>query len=211
MQSWQEIFVPFWESPQGEALRREIATAYSNEIVYPPREQLYRAFELTPFEEVRVVILGQDPYHGAGQANGLAFSVAEGIPLPPSLRNIFQELYDDLGIMPVKGGDLTHWAEQGVLLLNTALSVKAGEANSHSHMGWQNLINVVMHALNDAPQVIVFVLWGKQAQKYEKLIINPHHVIIKSAHPSPLSAYRGFFGSRPFSRINQILETTIQW
>lgn len=211
MQSWQEILAPFWESPQGEALKCEIDTIYSNEIVYPPREQLFRAFELTPFEQVRVVILGQDPYHGVGQANGLAFSVAEGIPLPPSLRNIFQELYDDLGGTPLKGGDLTHWAEQGVLLLNTALSVKAGEANSHSNIGWQHLINFVMHALNDAPQVIVFVLWGRHAQKYEKLIMNPHHMIIKSAHPSPLSAYRGFFGSRPFSRINRILENPIEW
>ena len=207
---------PFRQGQHRQTLERAMAL-YDTETVYPPREQLFRAFDLTPPDRVRVVILGQDPYHGPGQAMGLAFSVAEGVKLPPSLRNIFQELSADLGCPAPVCGDLTFWAEQGVLLLNTVLTVHSGHANSHSSLGWQAFTDQVIASLADLPQPIAFVLWGAQAQKKE-ILIQPAcgpRLVLSGPHPSPLSAYRGFFGSRPFSRINAFLSqqgaTPIRW
>jgi len=190
---------------------------YETVEVYPPREQLFTAFSLTPPEQVRVVILGQDPYHEPGQAHGLAFSVQRGVKLPPSLMNIYKERQADLGIAPDTDGDLTHWAEQGVFLLNTVLTVERGKANSHKNLGWQAFTDHVVQSLADLPQPIAVVLWGAQAQKKAAAVsasVYPR-LILQDPHPSPLSAYRGFFGSRPFSKINAFLaehgETEIQW
>jgi len=173
--------------------------------VFPPNEQVFTAFELTPFDEVRVVILGQDPYHDVGQAHGLAFSVLPGVKLPASLRNIFKELQEDLGVPQPANGCLTPWAKQGVLLLNTVLTVRAHQANSHRGQGWEAFTDAVIERLGNRTDPIVFVLWGKPAQAKKKWIDGTRHVVIESAHPSPLSAYNGFFGSKPFSRINQAL------
>lgn len=177
--------------------------------VYPPAGQVFRGFSLTQPEDVRVVILGQDPYHGPNQANGLAFSVTKSQPLPPSLRNIFQEISTDLGVNPPPNGDLTFWAEQGVLLLNPVLTVEAGQPNSHKSLGWQAFTDAVLLEISQFPQPIAFVLWGASAQKKEKIAENSAHprLILKSPHPSPLSSYRGFFGSKPFSQINDFLIT----
>ena len=206
---------PFAREPHRTALARAEAAARS-ETVYPPRAQWFAAFERTPPEAVRAVILGQDPYHEPGQANGLAFSVEPGVKLPPSLRNIFRELTDDLGAAP-RTGDLSAWAEQGVLLLNTVLTVEAGRANSHRDFGWQAFTDEVISALRNQPQPIAFVLWGAQAQKKRALILPAAgpRLILESVHPSPLSAHRGFFGSRPFSKVNVFLkangERPINW
>lgn len=182
--------------------------------VFPPADQVFRAFELTPYAEVRAVIVGQDPYHGPDQAHGLAFSVAEGVPVPPSLRNIFAELQDDLGCTPPDHGSLEAWARQGVLLLNTALTVRRGQAKSHARQGWEKFTDEALKALGSRPEPTVFALWGAAARK-KKRWIGPQHYIIESSHPSPLSAYKGFFGSRPFSRANEFLEATgrgrIEW
>lgn len=190
------------------ALYRNVAAAYAAGVVYPPREEIFSAFDLTPPEAVRVVILGQDPYHEPGQANGLAFSVRAGTPLPPSLRNIYQELTDDLGGEPPANGDLSGWARQGVLLLNAVLTVGAGEANSHADFGWQEFTDRVVAALGLLPQPIAFLLWGAQAQKKKTAAAASSYprLVLSAPHPSPLSAYRGFFGSRPFSQINAFLE-----
>ena len=184
--------------------------------VFPPQDELFRALELTPPSSVRVVILGQDPYHGAGQANGLAFSVRSGVRLPPSLRNIFTELQNDLGQPPPPSGELEAWARQGVLLLNASLSVEEGAANSHAAWGWGKLCSAILSYLAEAEQYVIFVLWGsfaQQAAKESGLDLNADsfgtrsYAVIKSAHPSPLSAYRGFLGSKPFSKINALLES----
>ncbi len=177
-------------------------------LVYPPPGFRYRALELTPPGKVKAVILGQDPYHGAGQAMGLSFSVPEGVKLPPSLRNIFAELQTDLGIAPLQSGDLTSWAHRGVLLLNTALTVEAGKAGSHSGRGWERLTNACLAAIAERGDPAAFVLWGSHAQAVARTvpgIDSARHLVIASPHPSPLSAYRGFFGSRPFSRVNAFL------
>ncbi len=220
---------PLEREPHRTTLAQALA-AYDAGAVYPPRERLFAAFEMTPPEKVRVVILGQDPYHegseirdqGSGtapgwipQANGLAFSVNPGVKLPPSLRNIFRELEDDLGLVRTDG-DLSDWAEQGVLLLNTVLTVAAGQANSHRDLGWQAFTDEVIAALSALPQPVAFVLWGAQAQKKKALTKSVHpRLVLESAHPSPLSAYRGFFGSRPFSTVNRFLaehgEAEIVW
>ncbi|MCA9061179.1 MAG: uracil-DNA glycosylase [Planctomycetaceae bacterium] len=184
-----------------------------DQTVFPPEEDVFAALQLTPLASVRVVILGQDPYHGAGQAHGLSFSVRPGIPHPPSLRNIFRELQDDLGIPVPRDGCLQRWAQQGVLLLNTVLTVRAAEANSHRKHGWEELTAQLIQCVNQLPQV-AFVLWGAPAQKVAERI-DARHWILKSPHPSPLSAHRGFFGSRPFSQVNQYLakmgESGIDW
>ena len=190
------------------ALFEAVERAYETAEVYPPRAELFSAFELTPPEQVRVVILGQDPYHEPGQAHGLAFSVRQGVKVPPSLVNIYKERESDLGIPPAPHGDLTHWAEQGVLLLNTVLTVERGKANSHKALGWQAFTDHVVQRLSDLPQPVAFVLWGAQAQKKAAVAAassNPR-LVLQGPHPSPLSAYRGFFGSRPFSRINEFLQ-----
>jgi uracil-DNA glycosylase len=176
-------------------------------VIYPPGQRIFSAFDLTPFDEVKVVILGQDPYHGDKQAHGLSFSVPEGITQPPSLKNIFKELHRDLGLpIPDKKGDLSCWARQGVFLLNAILTVRANQPASHQKKGWEEFTDAVIKTLSDNKEGLVFILWGKFAQSKEALIDTTKHHIIKSAHPSPFSAESGFFGSRPFSRTNEILE-----
>ncbi len=183
--------------------------------IYPPKDQHFAAFELTPLNQVKVVILGQDPYHGAGQAHGLAFSVPKGIAIPPSLNNIFKALQHDLDIPPPQHGDLTGWARQGVLLLNTALTVQADKANSHAKIGWQCFTDSVIKTLNQRQQPMIFLMWGKHAQAKIPLITRSHHHILTAAHPSPLSAYRGFLTCQHFSKANQWLMQqqlpAIQW
>ncbi len=183
-------------------------------VIYPPMEQVFNAFKHTEFCDVKVVILGQDPYHGVGQANGLAFSVNKDIAIPPSLLNIYKEIADDIGVTPPKHGDLTHWADQGVLLLNTVLTVEANQANSHRKKGWETFTDEVITSLNQAPQHIVFLLWGKPAQSKIPLI-DKRHTILTAPHPSPLSAYRGFFGCKHFSKANHALiehwQDPIRW
>jgi uracil-DNA glycosylase len=174
--------------------------------IYPPQKDIFNALKLTPFETIKVVILGQDPYHGAGQAHGLAFSVQPGIDIPPSLRNIFQELHSDLGMSKPKQGCLQKWAEQGVLLLNAVLTVESGKAHSHAHIGWQRFTDKVIESLNNHPEGIVFLLWGASAQSKAALIDNKKHLILTTTHPSPLSAHRGFMGCRHFSKANDWLK-----
>ena len=205
--AWRELLKGELQKPYWHALCTQLSKAYEMQEVFPPQDALFSAFRLTAPEKLRVVILGQDPYHEPGQANGLAFSVAGGVKLPPSLQNIYKELASDLGIPPAKNGDLMHWAEQGVFLLNTVLSVQAHRANSHKDLGWQTFTDAVIAAIGTLPQPIAFILWGAQAQKKAAIIRNSPYprLILQSAHPSPLSAYRGFFGSRPFSQVNEFL------
>ncbi|NML23802.1 uracil-DNA glycosylase [Pseudoflavitalea sp. G-6-1-2] len=189
----------------------EIATFLRTEkmtgkTIYPPGGQIFNAFNLTPFEKVKVVILGQDPYHGAGQAHGLCFSVAPGIKPPPSLVNIFKEMHSDLGLPIPNHGTLTKWAEQGVLMLNASLTVRAGEPMSHAKIGWATFTNAVIKKISDEKEHVVFILWGKFAQEKQELIdVTRHHLILKAAHPSPFSADSGFFGCKHFSKTNQFL------
>ena len=192
-----------------------IVREYSEKTVYPAKDDIFNAFHLTPLSKVKVVILGQDPYHEPGQAHGLSFSVKKGIQKPPSLENIYKELQSDLGCSIPKSGDLTYWAEQGVLLLNSLLTVRAHEAFSHKGMGWEEFTDSAIKAVAMQDRPIVFILWGSAARSKKAFITNPQHLVIESAHPSPLSAYRGFFGSRPFSRCNDYLVskniTPIDW
>ena len=215
MTTWNEILAEEMKKDYYQELLAFVQKRREEVRVFPEEKNVFRALELTPFESVKVVILGQDPYHGFGQAHGLSFSVQKGIPLPPSLRNIYKELQEDLGGELPTEGDLSHWAKQGVLLLNTVLTVEEGNANSHKGMGWERLTNRLIESLNELNHPVIFILWGKPAQDKEKLITNPNHVILKAPHPSPLSAYRGFFGSKPFSRVNDILiqqgQTPIRW
>ena len=204
---WQTLLQGEFEKPYWRTLSERVDAAYAASTVYPPREALFAAFRLTPPEAVRVVILGQDPYHEPGQANGLAFSVNPGVKLPPSLRNIFAELQSDCGITLPDSGDLTAWAKQGVFLLNSSLSVAAGSAASHKDFGWQAFTDAVVRKLSLLPQPVAFVLWGSHAQKKAAMAAQSAapRLILQAPHPSPLSAYRGFFGSRPFSQINAFL------
>ena len=215
MTTWNEILSEEMKKDYYQELLAFVQKRREEVSVFPEEKNVFRALELTPFESVKVVILGQDPYHGFGQAHGLSFSVQKGIPLPPSLKNIYKELQEDIGGELPTEGDLSHWAKQGVLLLNTVLTVEEGNANSHKGMGWETLTNRLIESLNELKHPVIFILWGKPAQDKEKLITNPSHVILKSPHPSPLSAYRGFFGSKPFSRINDILiqqgQIPIRW
>ncbi|MEN8147029.1 MAG: uracil-DNA glycosylase [Campylobacterota bacterium] len=181
---------------------REEDTAHT---VYPPKGKRFNAYNTTPFEKVKVVIIGQDPYHGAGQAHGLAFSVQEGVAHPPSLKNIFKELHDDTGCAVPKNGTLTHWAEEGVFLLNTVLTVRASEAHSHKGEGWEHFTDATISLISEQKEHVVFVLWGKPAQQKAALIDESRHLILRAPHPSPLSSYRGFFGSKPFSKTNDYL------
>lgn len=205
--AWGALLAQQWNAPYFRQLLERVAAARAAGTVYPPAGQEFFALTATPPEQVRVVILGQDPYHEAGQAMGLAFSVARGVRLPPSLRNIFTELSTDLGITPPEHGDLTDWARQGVLLLNTVLTVADGQANSHAQWGWQRFTDAVLAATASLQQPIVYILWGAQAQKKTALLAGrtAPTCILATPHPSPLSAYRGFFGSRPFSRANAFL------
>ena len=192
---------------QWDRISEQVENAYVTATVYPPRQQLFAAVQATPPEQVRVVILGQDPYHEPGQAHGLSFSVEPGTPIPKSLCNIYKELESDLEIPPAGSGCLRPWAENGVLLLNSILTVEAHKAGSHKKFGWEAFTDQVIAATNALPQPIAFVLWGNYAQKKESLIhTDAPRLVLASAHPSPLSAYRGFFGSRPFSKINEFLE-----
>ena len=205
--AWQALLKDELQKPYWCSLEQRLGAAYESGAVYPPAQQLFAAFERTPPTCVRAVILGQDPYHEPGQANGLAFSVSRGVKLPPSLQNIYKELEADLGVPAANSGDLTSWAQQGVFLLNTVLSVRAHAANSHKDFGWQSFTDAVIAALAELPQPVAFVLWGAQAQKKAALVEKSPYprLVLQSPHPSPLSAYRGFFGSRPFSQINAFL------
>lgn len=202
---WDEIIGEEFKKDYYIRLREFLKEEYAKHTVYPDMHSIFNALKLTPYKDVRVVILGQDPYHEPNQAHGLCFSVQDGTPLPPSLKNIYKELEADLGIPPSKSGDLTRWAKQGVLLLNTVLTVRRGEANSHKGKGWELLTDEIIRKLNDKTEPVVFILWGANARSKKSLITNPIHGIIESAHPSPLSAFNGFFGSRPFSRANKFL------
>ena len=215
MTTWKEILAEEMEKDYYQQLQAFVQKRRAEVRVFPEEKNVFNALKLTPFESVKVVILGQDPYHGFGQAHGLSFSVQKGTPLPPSLKNIYKELQEDIGgELPIEG-DLSHWAKQGVLLLNTVLTVEEGNANSHKGMGWETLTNRLIESLNELKHPVIFILWGKPAQEKEKLITNPNHVLLKARHPSPLSAYRGFFGSKPFSKVNDILiqqgQTPICW
>lgn len=205
MPNWKELLGAEWDKPYFKELQSFLDQEYAEHTIYPPREEVGSAFRLTPYDAVKVVILGQDPYHGPGQAHGLSFSVKPGVKIPPSLRNMFKELEDDLGCPIPSHGYLEKWAKQGVLLLNTVLTVRAGEANSHKGMGWERFTDTVIQKLSEREKPIIFVLWGKPAQAKLKLIDTTKHYIIQSTHPSPLSAHRGFLGSRPYSQINEQL------
>jgi uracil-DNA glycosylase len=188
-------------------LRYALAREYKLNTVYPSKENLFQALKLTSYEHTKVVILGQDPYHGPGQAHGLSLSVLPGVRIPPSLNNIYKELHSDLGLPIPNNGYLVHWAKQGVLLLNTVLTVREGEANSHKDLGWERFTDAVIEKLNERDKPIVFILWGSHAQKKGAFVDREKHLVLKSVHPSPLSSHRGFFGSRPFSSTNAFLES----
>jgi uracil-DNA glycosylase len=212
---WQAVLADEFNKDYFESLESFLEKEWQQEQIFPPREKIFNALSLTPFEDVKVLILGQDPYHDDHQAHGLCFSVPDGIKQPPSLKNIFKELQSDLDVPPPASGCLENWAEQGVLLLNTVLTVRAHQANSHSGQGWENFTDAVISVLNNKKSPVIFVLWGSHAQKKIPLIDTQKHEIICSAHPSPLSAYRGFFGSAPFSKINTMLKeyklNSINW
>lgn len=202
---WDNIIGGEFEKEYYLQLREFLKGEYANGTVYPNMYDIFNALKLTPYSSVKAVILGQDPYHEPGQAHGLAFSVKEGTPLPPSLRNIYKELETDVGAKPVSCGELVGWAKQGVLLLNTVLTVRQGNANSHKGKGWETFTDEIIKKLNEKTEPVAFILWGANARSKKALITNPIHGIFESPHPSPLSAHYGFFGSRPFSRVNTFL------
>ncbi|MDY0232864.1 MAG: uracil-DNA glycosylase [Sulfurimonas sp.] len=202
---WSSLVSSQIEMSYFKSLENFIEDEYKNKTIFPPREQIFRAFELVEPQDVKVVIIGQDPYHGASQANGLAFSVVKGCKTPPSLRNIFVELVDDMACKEPSSPDLTKWAKEGVLLINSVLSVLMAKANSHKGRGWEEFTDSVIEKLSSEYEHIVFILWGNGSQKKEKLIDSKKHLILKAPHPSPLSSYRGFFGSKPFSKSNAYL------
>lgn len=202
---WNPRLRAQFDEPYWDDLQRFVATERARHTVYPPPEEVFAALHRTPYSSVKAVILGQDPYHGPGQAHGLCFSVRPGVPPPPSLRNVFRELHDDLGIDPPRHGCLDAWADQGVLLLNTSLTVRAGAAASHKGRGWERFTDEVIRVVNDKDDRVVFILWGAAARRKKELVDRSRHAIVESAHPSPLSAHNGFLGSRPFSRTNAAL------
>lgn len=202
---WDDILKGEFESDYFSSLRKFLAEEYKSRVIHPDIDDIYNALKLTPYSEVKVVILGQDPYHGEGQAHGLAFSVKDGVALPPSLRNMYSEIEAETGNKPPRSGDLTRWAKQGVLLLNASLTVRDGEANSHSGHGWETFTDAIISALNEREKPVIFLLWGKYAQDKQKLITNPRHKTFCAAHPSPLSAHRGFFGCGHFNMANREL------
>lgn len=204
-QSWKEVLAGEFGKPYFEQLVRFVRSEYGSCVCYPPAGLIFNAFNATPLPDVRVVILGQDPYHGPGQAHGLCFSVNDGVDFPPSLRNIFQEIHDETGAPIPASGDLTRWARQGVFLLNTCLTVRAHEAFSHSGRGWETFTDAVISLLSRGREGLVFMLWGAPAGKKAALIDQSRHLVLRSAHPSPLSAYRGFFGNGHFTQCNQYL------
>lgn len=212
---WLEPLRPEFKKPYYAKLYRTVQEEYNTRLIFPPANDIFNAFEFTPLSEVKVVILGQDPYHGDGQAHGLCFSVKPDVDIPPSLVNIYQELHDDLGCYIPNNGYLEKWAKQGVMLLNTVLTVRAHQANSHRGIGWEEFTDAAIRILDEQERPIVFLLWGRPAQMKKSMLHNPKHLILEAPHPSPLSAYRGFFGCRHFSQANAFLEehglTTIDW
>ncbi len=206
-QSWKSKLAKEFEQDYFAGLTDFVREEYRQYTIYPPGRLIFNAFDLCPFEQVRVVILGQDPYHEPGQAHGLCFSVQEGVPLPPSLENIFREIRQDLGEEPLPSGNLERWARQGVLLLNATLTVRAHRAGSHQNKGWERFTDAVVHRLAEEKQGLVFLLWGAYAQRKGEFIDGNRHLVLKSVHPSPLSAYRGFFGNHHFSKTNQYLQS----
>jgi len=212
---WQDVIGEELEKPYFIELSAFLLNEFKTHTIYPEKNDIFNAFHYTSYSNLKVVLLGQDPYHGPGQAHGLSFSVKPGVPAPPSLVNIFKELKDDVGVEIPKHGYLTHWAEQGVLLLNTVMTVRDGEANSHKNRGWEIFTDQVISTINAKEDPVVFWLWGKPAQEKAKLITGSHHLILRAPHPSPLSVYRGFYGSKPFSQTNAFLiqnkKTPIDW
>lgn len=203
---WWDVLEPEFHQAYYSQLHNFLKNEYQHQTIYPEMHHIFEAFNWTPFSEVKVVILGQDPYHGPHQAHGLSFSVLPGVQVPPSLQNIYKELKNDLGYEPVKHGYLEKWAKQGVLLLNSVLTVRDGQAFSHRGKGWEQLTDAAIKALSDRAQPVVFILWGRAAQSKIKLINTDTNIVLQSVHPSPLSANRGFFGSKPFSKTNEALE-----
>lgn len=212
---WLAPLTPEFAKPYYRELYKKVKEEYATHMIFPPSNEVFSAFELTPLADVKVVILGQDPYHNVGQAHGLCFSVKPDVEIPPSLVNIYKELHDDLGCYIPNNGYLVKWAKQGVLMLNTVLTVRAHQANSHRGIGWEEFTNAAIRVLNEQDRPIVFILWGSPAQRKKEMLNNPKHLILEEPHPSPLSAYRGFFGSKPFSQTNAFLEknglTPIDW
>lgn len=212
---WDGILADEWEKPYYKALHEFLKKEYSSTRVYPDMYDIFNALKYTSFADTKAVIIGQDPYHGPGQAHGLCFSVKKGVSLPPSLENIYKEIHDDLGVTMPEHGELTGWANQGVLLLNTVLTVRAGQPNSHKDKGWEFFTDRVISELNKKEQPVVFLLWGANAEKKARIITNPKHYKLITVHPSPLSAYRGFFGCRHFSKTNELLKengiSEIKW
>lgn len=202
---WNELLLEEFNSEYFMKLKNFLKKEYETKKIYPKVQNVFNALNYTAYKDVKVVILGQDPYHGENQSHGLSFSVKAGVSIPPSLLNIYKELYNDLGCYIPNNGYLKKWTVQGVLLLNTVLTVRSGEANSHKNKGWEHFTNKIIALLNNKTEPIVFILWGNNAQAKQSLITNPIHYIIKSVHPSPLSAYRGFFNSKPFSNTNNFL------
>lgn len=202
---WSQVLAEELQQPYLQALNAFLTEERSQYTVFPAESDMFSAFALTPYQQVKVLLLGQDPYHNDGQAHGLSFSVRPGVPHPPSLRNMFKELREDLGYDPPKNGYLAPWAKQGVLMLNAVLTVRAHQANSHKNKGWEKFTDAVIRTVNDKEDPVVFVLWGNYAKKKKKWIDTDRHIIVESAHPSPLSAKAGFFGSRPYSTINRAL------
>ena len=203
---WAEALKEEYKKPYYRELYKKVNEEYQTHEIFPPSDEIFSAFHLTPLKDVKVVILGQDPYHNNRQAHGLSFSVQKGVDIPPSLVNIYKELHDDLGCTIPNHGCLTKWAEQGVLMLNTVLTVRAHQANSHRGIGWEEFTDAAILALNSQDRPIVFILWGAPAQRKKRMLTNPKHLILEAPHPSPLAAYRGFFGSKPFSQTNAFLE-----
>ncbi|MFJ8528847.1 uracil-DNA glycosylase [Bacillus sp. NPDC094106] len=212
---WEPLLAPEFEKPYYQKLRQFLKEEYSTHVIYPNKNDIFNALHYTSYENTKVVILGQDPYHGPDQAHGLSFSVQPGVRTPPSLQNMYKELQSDVGCEIPNNGYLVKWAEQGVLLLNAVLTVRQGEANSHKGKGWEHFTDRVIELLNEREKPVIFILWGRHAQAKKKLITNSNHHIIESVHPSPLSARRGFFGSKPFSKVNEFLssmsEKEIDW
>ena len=212
---WDKLLKEEFNKPYYLALRQFLIEEYRTQVIYPPKEDLFNALKATSYQDTKVVILGQDPYHGLGQAHGMAFSVNPGIATPPSLRNIYKELQDSLGCSIPDNGYLMPWAKQGVLLLNTVLTVRAGQPQSHQNKGWEILTDEIINLLNQKDETVIFLLWGSPAKKKMNLITNPKHVVLTAVHPSPLSAHRGFFGCNHFKQVNEILERqgreTIDW
>lgn len=204
--SWQDILQPYFETDAYQQLRAFLKEEYQTQTIYPDMYHIYEALQQTPYEKVKVVIIGQDPYHGPNQAHGMSFSVQPQVAIPPSLQNIYKELESDLGIPPAAHGNLTSWATQGVLLLNNVLTVRRNQAHSHKGKGWENFTQYVIERLNERTEPIVFILWGKAAKEKAAFLDTRKHIMIASSHPSPYSADYGFFGSRPFSRTNTYLQ-----